>query len=281
MYPTISLATHFRPNCKNSCIDNILTSEIDHVLLSGVLNDRIGDHAFIFTFTSIPTENSTEKLKLVRYYDYSSSKLTNFVNELEVKVNNLTPSVNFNEFLDCFNETLDKHCKLDEPKVTKRTPKLNPWITDGIIVSVERKHELCRDWSSTVTNRNPEGNVLLYKVFSDYRRMLKSIIKGAKRSYYCNEIYKNIENSKKTWQIINELRGRVETQLINCGVTKMLYSKTEGSNQTLHLLIQTTLTTLYLSLSLHPSLPHFSWCTKPFQPMYVPLTGSTSPTVHS
>ena len=41
----------------------------------------------------------------------------------------------------------------------------------------------------------------------------------------------------------------VETQLINCGVTKMLYSKTEGSNQTLHLLIQTTLTTLYLSLS--------------------------------
>lgn len=212
MYPTISLATHFRPNCKNSCIDNILTSEIDHVLLSGVLNDRIGDHAFIFTFTSIPTENSTEKLKLVRYYDYSSSKLTNFVNELEVKVNNLTPSVNFNEFLDCFNETLDKHCKLDEPKVTKRTPKLNPWITDGIIVSVERKHELCRDWSSTVTNRNPEGNVLLYKVFSDYRRMLKSIIKVAKRSYYCNEIHKNIENSKKTWQIINELRGKKKKQ---------------------------------------------------------------------
>ena len=44
-------------------------------------------------------------------------------------------------------------------------------------------------WSGTVTNRNPEGNVLLYKVFSDYRRMLKSIIKVAKRSYYCNEIY--------------------------------------------------------------------------------------------
>ena len=212
MYPTISLSTHFRPNCKSSCIDNILTSEIDHVLLSGVLNDRIGDHAFIFTFTSIPTENSTEKLKHVRYYDYSSSKLTNFVNELEVKVNDLTPSVNFNEFLDCFNETLDKHCKLDEPKVTKRTPKLNPWITDGIIVSVERKHELCRDWSSTVTNRNPEGNVLLYKVFSDYRRMLKSIIKVAKRSYYCNEIHKNIENSKKTWQIINELRGKKKKQ---------------------------------------------------------------------
>ena len=27
-------------------------------------------------------------------------------------------------------------------KVTKRTPKLNPWITDSIIQSVERKQEL-------------------------------------------------------------------------------------------------------------------------------------------
>ena len=123
-----------------------------------------------------------------------------------------SPSTKFEEFTACFDQTLDKHCKLEVPKVTKRTPKLNPWITDSIIQSVERKHELRKEWSDTVTNKNPGGNILLYQVFSDYRRMLKAIIKAAKRWHYCNEILNNSENSKKTWQIINELRGKKKRQ---------------------------------------------------------------------
>ena len=208
LYPSISIATHFRPNCKNSCIDNILVSDIDNVMLSGVLQDRLSEHSLIFSFTSTQAPRNKNDEKHVRYYDYSSAKLTNFVSELEVKVNQLSQSSDFCEFVDCFKSTLDKHCKLEVPKTTKRTPKLNPWITDGIILSIDRKHELCKEWSDTVTNKDPSGNVLLYKIFSDYRRMLKGIIKAAKRSYYCNEIYKNIESSKKTWQIINELRGK-------------------------------------------------------------------------
>lgn len=208
LYPSISIATHFRPNCKNSCIDNILVSDIDNVMLSGVLQDRLSEHSLIFSFTSTQAPRNKNDEKHVRYYDYSSAKLKNFVSELEVKVNQLSQSSDFCEFVDCFKSTLDKHCKLEVPKTTKRTPKLNPWITDGIILSIDRKHELCKEWSDTVTNKDPSGNVLLYKIFSDYRRMLKGIIKAAKRSYYCNEIYKNIESSKKTWQIINELRGK-------------------------------------------------------------------------
>ena len=211
-YPTISIATHFRLNCKSSCIDNILTNKIENIVLSGVIEERLGDHAPIFTFTSVETPNNTEPQKHIRYYDYSSSKLKSFVTELEVKVNQLTPSTKFEEFTACFDQTLDKHCKLEVPKVTKRTPKLNPWITDSIIQSVERKHELRKEWSDTVTNKNPGGNILLYQVFSDYRRMLKAIIKAAKRWHYCNEILNNSENSKKTWQIINELRGKKKRQ---------------------------------------------------------------------
>lgn len=208
LYPTISIATHFRLNCKNSCIDNILTTDIDNVILSGVMEDRLGEHAMIFSFTSVPTQKNKNVEKHVRHYDYSNTKLKTFVAELEVEAERLVPSPNFNEFVNCFNKVLDKHCKLEVPKVTKRTPKLNPWITDGIILSIERKHDLCRDWSNTVTPKNPSGNILLYQVFSNYRRTLKSLIKASKRAYYCNEICKNIENSKKTWQIINELRGK-------------------------------------------------------------------------
>ena len=208
LYPTISIPTNFRLNCKSSCIDNILTTDIDSVVLSGVMQDRIGEHALVFSFSSVLAQKGKHEEKHVSHYDYSSTKVKKFVTELEAEVEKLAPSSNFAEFVECFNKTLDKNCKLDVPKVTKRTPKLNPWITEGIILSVERKHELRKDWSNTVTPRNPEGNTLLYQIFSNYRKTLKGVIKATKRAYYCNEISKNIENSKKTWQIINELRGK-------------------------------------------------------------------------
>ena len=61
-------------------------------------------------------------------------------------------------------------------------------------------------------SKSPGGNILLYQVFSDYRRMVKAIIKAAKRWHYCNEMLNNSKNSKKTWQIINELRGKKKRQ---------------------------------------------------------------------
>ncbi len=55
--------------------------------------------------------------------------------------------------------------------------------------------------------------MLLYQIYSNYRRILKGIIKAAKRSHYCNEISENSGDSKKTWQIINELRGKKKRQI--------------------------------------------------------------------
>ena len=212
-YPTISIATHFRNGCKSSCIDNILTNDIDSVTVTGALEDRLGDHSPIFSITSTLISASKSPEKHTKYYDYSSAKLKTFVADLEEKVSILVPSTDFSEFTDCFTATLDAHCKLEVPKVTKRTPKLNPWITDGIIVAVERKHELRKEWSDTVTKECPAGNMLLYQIYSEYRGSLKKIIKEAKRYHYCNQIAENSDNSKKTWQIINELRGKKRKQV--------------------------------------------------------------------
>ena len=79
-------------NCKSSCIDNILTNKIENTVLSGVIEERLGDHSPIFAFASVETTRNTEPQKHVCYYDYSSSKLKSFVTDFEVKVNQLTPS---------------------------------------------------------------------------------------------------------------------------------------------------------------------------------------------
>ena len=61
---------------------------------------------------------------------------------LSVEITKIQPSENFTDFTETFHSTLDKTCKLDKPKITKRTPLNIPWITEGIIAAVNRKHEL-------------------------------------------------------------------------------------------------------------------------------------------
>ena len=48
---------------------------------------------------------------------------------------------------------------------------------------------------------------------SVYRKNLKKIIKVAKSKYYCKKIYEHEGNMKKTWAVINELRGKYKTPI--------------------------------------------------------------------
>jgi hypothetical protein len=84
----------------------------------------------------------------------------------------------------------------------------NPWITESIVEAVERKHELKDNWVNSINKETPEGNTQLYNIFSNYRRVLKAVINSAKRIYDCRRISDNKTDRKKTWQIINELRGK-------------------------------------------------------------------------
>jgi hypothetical protein len=52
------------------------------------------------------------------------------------------------------------------------------------------------------------GDEALHNTFTTYRRLLKHIINTAKNSYTCEKFLENKEDSKKTWRIINELRGK-------------------------------------------------------------------------
>lgn len=76
--------------------------------------------------------------------------------------------------------------------MTKRTPLNNPWITEGIIIAIDKKHELKRDWTSTITKTKPDGDLILHKVFADYRKVLNDVIKTAKNTHNINRIHDSI-----------------------------------------------------------------------------------------
>jgi hypothetical protein len=208
--PLISIYTHDRHNCNKSCIDNILSNNQDNVTTSGVITDRISHHLPIFQI-SLHSLTKTSPQKTTQFYDYSDSNVDQFYSKLSRNL--INDNTDFSQFLKTFQSTLDETCKLQTPKHTKRNHNNNPWITTSIIESIKTKQTLYRDWKRSCKKALPEGDYILYLKYKDYRKRLKSIIKYAKSKFYCKKILDNRGNSKKTWQIINQIRGKGQREM--------------------------------------------------------------------
>ena len=167
----------------------------------------------VFELSEIYFTDESKNNKQVKYYEYSNENLNKFVTKLENDLSFHSASDNFSEFTDIFKNALDETCKLEKPKVTKRTRHNNPWITDSIISAVEKKHELKSNWVKSIKNKLPEGDPILRKTFTDYRKVLNQIINSAKNSFNCNKVLENKHDRRKTWQIINELRGKTKSSI--------------------------------------------------------------------
>ena len=234
-FPLISIATHERPGCKQSCIDNILSNDLEHTLKSGTLRLGASHHHAIFhlnTNINNPTKNS--QVKLTQYYDYCNTNIESFLISINEKLQSNPPD-NFSNFCNSFNEELDKAFKLEKPKCSKRTPLNNPWITAGLIKSISTKDELYDSWKKaqkvkciapdkfdepvdrkSCTCRACTLIITRYQEYKLHRQTLKRLINIAKKKYFSNKVSEYSGNSKKLWEIINNIRGKSKHEIKPC-----------------------------------------------------------------
>ena len=59
-----------------------------------------------------------------------------------------------------------------------------------------------------ISKNCPGGNVEMHEKFKNYRKTLNKTIKYTKNKFYCNKFVDCKGDSKKTWQIINQVRGK-------------------------------------------------------------------------
>ena len=195
LLPSISLTTHKRNLSKGSCIDNIFTNSIDTVSHSGTIHDRGTDRSPIFITSQLNLDGKSCKINAPKqklYYNFSNENIDSLIDDLETKPPHLfgiaCDEPNFTKHFTTFTEAIDKSCKLQTPRMTKRTTTNNPWITPGIIQAVKNKTYLYRKWKKSCSSRNPSGDTKLYSDYSSYRRCLKNVIKQAKAKFYHTKI---------------------------------------------------------------------------------------------
>ena len=83
LIPTISGATHEKPGCEPSLIDNILINCSENLISSGILERKVSHHAPVFCFMNqfLPPETN-EQVKFPKY-DYCESKVDEFLNKID------------------------------------------------------------------------------------------------------------------------------------------------------------------------------------------------------
>ena len=213
--PLISISTHQQQGCQKTCIDNILTNQsITNINASGKISGQISKHAGIFQITTLTSSKSTplkEKIKIE--YDYNSENLKEFVKTLSIRLNHTQRQSqidSFEKFLEILQSCIDKTCKLAIPKITRRNTISNPWITPGITKSINTNDKLYENWIDSFKTIEGGDDSLKAK-HKNHQKTLRWLIKTVKSKHYTKKLENSNGDKKKTWKIINELRGKVKT----------------------------------------------------------------------
>ena len=217
--PTISLATHER-NSTPSLIDNILINSTNNFLKAGILDSKVSDHHPIFCFFDYLTEESNSDISSsLPKYDFCESNVDKFLHELSMGLNSnefdYRSEASFEDFTKLINENIDNNLLTDKTtfRKSKRNRLLNPWITNGIIASINRKAYYYNTWKKTCNKSNKHGNDGLYQRHKNCRQELRKTIKLAKNLFCCRK-FENLKGYiKKTWGLINELRGKKKNHI--------------------------------------------------------------------
>lgn len=217
MIPLISLATHEKPGCNPSLIDNILINSTERLMNAGLLENTVSHHHPVFSILDYSSPNDEATGGSLPKYDYCETNINSFIEDIGylMRINYEYTEDEFGEFSETIKRKIDDNFKIDVEKFNKSRRNIlnNPWITPGIIASINKKHYYHSQWKKTVTKKNKLGNTELLTIFKSFRKKVKGIIRFAKKQHYCKKFANVQGNMKKTWALINELRGKVKTNI--------------------------------------------------------------------
>jgi hypothetical protein len=192
---------------KNSStqIDALFTNgtKLDGV---GTLITSISDH--LTPFIKLKFKNKPQHPETVKCRDLSKKAITSLKQALKTEpiiIESQQADAAYIEFMTKFNTLFDKHCKKTEKKFDLKFNKMEPWYTDGLLVSRKTKIKLHKQFLKSRT----EINEIKYK---SYLKTYNTLTRKAKRDYCADYFRKNSGNGRKIWSYANEMLDRTKAK---------------------------------------------------------------------
>ena len=200
----IDVSTRIGPT-SSTLIDHLYTNDVTKSVVSGVLtNFDLSDHYAIFTIISKVISKNRQTIDY-KIRDMTQFDQVKFLECLDWKLGPLfeasTTPVNelFEVFPATFAETVNQFAP--KRKATRKEKKLGlkPWITRGLLKSIQTKNKLFRQLQKNCDNS------VLHNKYKIYRNTLIRALTMAKCSYHHLFLSELKGNSAKVWKIVNEL----------------------------------------------------------------------------
>jgi len=107
----------------------------------------------------------------------------------------------YNKFVSIFTKIYDECIPMRKYKCTNKTEPRFPWITRGLLKSINTKNKLYKRYIQKPCEER-------LSIFKNYRNKLNSLIRKSKREYYERKFESVKYNMRKTWKTINSVIGR-------------------------------------------------------------------------
>ena len=228
---TCSSSTHIKTVCKNYGLSQYIKKPtrvdtthrkatlIDHIWANkeNKLINKCGtimglsDHLAVYAKLNIQRGRKPEEI--IRYRSYRTYVQADFNQELceklsesnvqsKIDVKNLNGAMK--TFLKIYKDTADKHAPIKECKM--RPEKLEiPWFTEELKNKIHLKNERLRDWYMY-------GDKNDYKAVKKLKNEVNHMKVKLKKQYYKEKFSKCEGDAKKTWKILKEITGTVNSK---------------------------------------------------------------------
>ena len=211
--PRISLPTRIT-NHSATLIDNIFSTELCNND-SAVIVNHISDHQMICTYSTDTDKNYyAPRKRFIEIEKNDQQTLEKFLNKL--KNSNITnllnldenadPNLNFDLFMKHFMNLKQECFQRKLVRFDKKKHRINPWLTSGILKSINYKDKLYKTLMQT--SKDSIDYPVLLSNFKVYKNIIRRSIMLAKRDYYRNAFNRYSTNMKKTWQTISQTLNR-------------------------------------------------------------------------
>ena len=199
----INKPTRINPHSSTQ-IDNIFSNVHNNKTIGGILCSEVSDHLPIFLTCECKLSGRKSFDELI-YRKESKRNIELLKQDLffegwaEVySVNDVNTA--YKHFSNKLQYYYEKNIPLGKMSNKRNKPR-NPWITKGLLKSIQTRNRLYKSHLHNPT----DTNLNTYKI---YRNKLTKLIRTSRRLHFSNKIKKASSNTTATWKIIKEVMGK-------------------------------------------------------------------------
>ena len=198
--PAISKTTR----CSNTIctlIDNIFCNNMSKINSSGIILDDLSDHFPVFIAISLEQRCIGQSSRTISIFDYTKiNEMQSFLRDELLGLQDINdPEEIASSIINAYQKGIVKFSYTK--RLNRQTDARKPWVTPGVLASINQKNKLFRRKLSHPSEENT-------KRYLQHRNMLNSVIRTAKKNYFKKEIQNNLGDSKATWKTIFKLIGK-------------------------------------------------------------------------